>query len=151
MRKHCRNRVRSRKNRILTIETRQVALYDYAQIATRWTDWSFRTVSLARAMRMVGEGKAEALTRRVDGELRTIYRRTRPERVIRRSASTLTKFSLEAVSGEREGARALAEITKVVVWPLIGDTKARCVRPRLSEEERRYAQQVLDAGRLVGA
>lgn len=72
----------------------------------------------------------------------------------RTSPATLTLASSKAASGEglkkpheisgrHLEAREQAEREKLMVWPLIGDTKAVAVRPRISDEDRRRAENVL--------
>lgn len=147
MRKHARSRVRTRGRRVLLPETRMVALFRYAQDAPQWQDWRFETVKQARAQQMEADGDAERIVRMQDSELKVVgWRRTRPSMKRRLSPATLTLATMQAVAGERTGGGAWAEVVKFMVWPLIGDDRAVCVRPRMSDEQRMQAMRLL-AGR----
>lgn len=151
MRKPSRHRTRSRGRRVLTAATQMVALFAYAQIVDNWREWSFRTVTRRRAERMVEDGKAQAITRMDGGFVRVVgYRETEPARIERRSPSTLTFGTMQAVAADAlhlrlsQGQRN--EVLKFRVWPLIGDTRAVAVRPRMTDAERRLAEKLLASG-----
>lgn len=150
MRKHCRTRVRSRGKLILTPYTRMVPYFAYAQLSNRWREWSFRTISQRQAQVLTAAGEAAEITRMKDGVVQVVgYRALKPTSWERPSPTTLTLATMVAVGNDEEGAqlsrRERNEIIKFRVWPLIGDTKAVCIRPRISEAERRVAEGLLAA------
>ncbi|MDP9039815.1 MAG: hypothetical protein M3O02_11180 [Acidobacteriota bacterium] len=144
MRKHARGRVRSRKRLVLNAYSRQVAHYAYIQDSEIWRNWTFRTISEREAKALMACGEAQPVTREVDGELRLVgYRATTPTSWERPSPATLTFATMEAAAGLRSGRRAADEVMKFRVWALIGDTKAVCVRPRMTDDELREAEKLL--------
>lgn len=157
MRKRSRTRVRTRGKVVLTPYTRMVALFHYAQHSNKWREWAFRTVSQRQAESLVSMGEAAPLMRFHDGAVRLVgYVATTPVRMDRPSPTTLTFGTLCAVSNQDALGQDVAprfqltrrekrEIVKFRVWPLIGDTKAVAVRPRISEDERRFAEKLLAA------
>lgn len=154
MRKNCRTRLRSRGKLILTPYTQRVAHFAYVQPSEKWTDWSFRTISLRQALNFVASGEAEAVSRLKDGRVQVVgYRALTPTSWERPSPTTLTWSTMNAVSdgvGDPKDVqltrRQRDEIFKFTVWPLIGDTKAFAVRPRISDADRRYAEALLARG-----
>lgn len=141
--KRCRGRVRSRGKKVLLPETRMVVLYHYAQSGA-WQAWGFITEGFRKVLQLEADGDAERIVRMQDGKLRVVgWRRTRPTEKRRRSPTTLTRGTMAAVAGERTDPGAYAEVMKFKVWPLIGDTRAVCVRPRISDEERQFAERLL--------
>lgn len=151
MRKHCRSRVRSRGKLVLTPYTKMVAHFAYAQPSEKWKDWNFRTISLREALNLVAAGEAEAVTREKDGAVQVVgYRALTPTSWERPSPASLTFATLNAVSnhvGEPKDLQVSRkdrmEYVKFKVWPLIGDTKAVAVRPRISDEDRVLAEKLL--------
>jgi hypothetical protein len=154
MTKRCRNRVRSRGKLVLNSYNRMVQHFAYVQCSEHWKDWAFRTISLRQAEILVIDGEAERVTRLVDGEVQVVgYRALNPTRWERPSPTTLTLSTMIAV-GKRAQHCLLKrheerEIMRFIVWPLIGDTKATCVRPPMTTMERRCAESVLQTGRLA--
>lgn len=151
MRKHVRTRVRTRGRRILTVKTRMVALFFYSQTSLRWREWTFRTVSMKLADGLVKMGEAAPIVRMYDGDLRTVgYRALKPLAHERQSPTTLTYATMRAVSNQDSGASLSwgerEEIIRFKVWPLIGDTKAVAVRPRMTDAERKFAESLLATG-----
>jgi hypothetical protein len=130
-----------------------VCLFAYAQATERWTEWSFRTVSEHQALSKLAEGEAVKIVRWNKGVAQVVgYRSTRPERLERSSPCTLTFGTMKAVANSVGAAKNVQlsrgermQIEKFKVWPLIGDTKAVAVRPRISERERRVAETLLGA------
>jgi hypothetical protein len=156
MRKRCRTRVRSRGKVVLNAYTRMVAYFAYAQISNKWREWSFRTISQRQAEALAAAGEAVAITRLLDGVVRVVgYRALKPTSWERPSPATLTCGTMVAVGNAdaenvqdvlpryRLSRREREEIVKFKVWPLIGDTKAVAVRPRITEAERRFAEGLL--------
>jgi len=156
MRKHARNRVRTRGKRVLNANTRLVPYFGYAQISQNWRDWSFRSISQAKALELEREGEAEAITRMVDGFVRIVgYRAKKPIRVDRPSPTTLTLATMVAVGNATLDAKGKRpeltpaerhQVEKFQVWALIGDDKACAVRPRITEAEHRLAMKLLGRG-----
>lgn len=156
MRKRCRSRVRSRGKVVLNAYSRMVPYFAYAQTTDKWREWTFRTKSQRQAEALVAAGEAEIVTRMVDGVVRVVgYRALTPTSWERPSPATLTFGTMCAVGNQdaegkddiaerhRLTRRERAEIVKFKVWPLIGDTKAVAVRPRISAAERREAEKLL--------
>jgi hypothetical protein len=148
MRKRCRSRVRSRGKVVLNAYTRMVAYFAYAQLSEKWREWNFRTISQRQAETLVAAGEATPITREVNGEVQLVgYRALQPTSWERPSPATLTFATMEAVRREamheRLTRRQRAEVVKFKVWPLIGDTKAVAVRPKISEAEYRLAMKLL--------
>lgn len=153
MRKHCRTRVRSRGKFVLTPYTKMVAYFSYAQATEKWRDWTFRTISQRQAEILVAAGEARVITRMREGIVQVVgFRATKPTSWERESPTTLTYATMVAVGNDggkpsnpryRQTRRERAEVTKFRVWPLIGDTKAVAVRPRISEQELKLARSLL--------
>jgi len=151
MRKRCRSRVRSRGKVVLNAYTRKVAYFAYSQSSPRWREWTFRTKSQRAAEQLVAAGEAEPIVREVDGVVQVVgYRALSPTSWERPSPATLTYSTMMAVGNDEEGAKLSRwerrEILKFRVWPLIGDTRAVAVRPRISADERRHAEGLLAKG-----
>ena len=143
-RRHSRRQVRPEQPRKLD---QPVALAAYAQASPDWHEWMVRSVSLRTALEMVDAGEAEAVTRKTDNGLVTIYRETKPTRASKSSPATLTFATMLAVAkrrDERLRPDEMAHVAKFLVWPFIGDTRAVAVRPRVTERELRQAQAVSD-------
>lgn len=157
MRKHCRSRNRSRGTFVLSAQTRMVRMFDYLQSGSGgWRQWTFQTVSQAKAEAAVGRGEAERIVRRDDdGQVKVVgYKRTQAATPARRSPTSLTYSTLQAVSSYADGAKGLArwerrEVEKFVAWPLIGDTYAVAVRPPISAEQRKVAMALFRGERLA--
>jgi hypothetical protein len=158
MRKHARGRVRSRGRLVLNARTQMVAHFAYIQCAPKWTDWNFRTISLAKALQLVALGEAEAITRQKGGFVQVVgYRALKPTNWEKPSPTTLTYATMVAVGNAdalnlgrddryRLSRRECDEIVKFRVWPLIGDTRAVAVRPRITDAERLIAEKLLRTG-----
>lgn len=151
-RKHCRSLVRTRGRRVLTASRQQTKHFAFSQLDERaWRDWNFRTITVETGWRLVSEGEAVAVRRLEDGKVQLVgFRATKPTRWERPSATTLTEFTLGAVGTHAMHGKLTRsqhrEVEKFIAWPLIGDTKATCVRPRLPESDRRYAESVMCRG-----
>jgi hypothetical protein len=156
MRKRCRTRVRSRGKVVLNVYSRMVSYFAYTQNSSKWREWTFRTVSQRQAELLVAAGEAEVITRMLDGAVRIVgYRALQPTSWERPSPATLTFGTMCAVGNQdadgkddiaaryRLTRRERQEIVKFKVWPLIGDTKAVAVRPRITDAERREAEKLL--------
>jgi hypothetical protein len=152
VRRKCSTRVRSRGRFVLNNYSKQVKLFAYLQECEDWKQWVRRTISQRAADELVRDGEAQAVTRQVDGVVTCVgYRAVTPTGWSKSSPSTLTFGTLVAVGKEAAGRGHLSRaekmhIIKFRVWPLIGDTKAVAVRPRISETERRHAEQLLRCG-----
>jgi hypothetical protein len=151
--KLARNRVRSRGRLVMNSYNRMVAQYAYLQDQSDWKLWTFRTISERSALILVANGEAEPVTREVvrttaDGQITKSvevvgYRALKPTSWERPSPATLTFGTMQSVAGLRAGRRAADEVIKFRVWPLIGDTRAVAVRPRMSEAD------LQEAGKLM--
>lgn len=157
-RKHCRTHVRSRGKLVLNAYTRQVSYFAYIQDSEIWTQWKMRTISQRQAEQLVAAGEAEEIWRMKDETVQVVgYRALTPTSWERPSPATLTFATMVAVGRRampscRLTRRQRDEVTKFDVWPLIGDTKAVAVRPKISDADRRNAENLLDVKRLpVGA
>lgn len=151
MRKRCRDRARSRGKVVLNSYTKMVAYFAYAQSSNRWKEWTFRTISQRQGEQLAAAGEATPVMRWVDGKVCCVgFRAMTPTRWERPSVPSLTYSTLEAVAREALGGHmarwARDEVNKYRVWPLIGDTKAVAVRPRMTEAERRFAEKLLASG-----
>jgi hypothetical protein len=131
-----------------------VIVFSYLQDSGNWRTWRFRLVSLRKVLEMVSEGQAETLTRKTANGLVIFYRETQASRLSAPSPTTLTLATMNAVgrSGnpqDRLEPSDYAHVVKFRVWPLIGDTKAVAVRPRISDSERILAEKLFDRARGV--
>jgi hypothetical protein len=148
MRKHCRSRVRTRGKVVLTAMSRMVSYFAYIQPTPSWRDWNYRTISQRQALNLVAAGEAEPVTRLVEGVVRTVgYRALTPTSWEPIRPSGLTFATMRAVGKDAYGhkltRRERLEVVKFKVWPLIGDSKAVAVRPRLSPADRAVAESLL--------
>lgn len=141
--------MRSRGKVVLNAYSRLVAYFAYAQTSERWREWTFRTISQRQAEGLVAAGEAVPITRMEDGAVRIVgYRALKPTNWERPSPATLTYGTMLAVAGLTDSRR---QVEKFQVWPLIGDTKAVAVRPRISEADRARAEKLLSCcGRRAG-
>ena len=142
--------------RTLNPYTRMVAHFAYIQPSEKWAEWNFRLISARQAQLLVDCGEAvwvqrEVVTPEGGREVREVgIRALRPTSWERPSPSTLTLATTNAVALATDGEDELTrrqrhEYLKFKVWPLIGDTKAIAVRPRISESDRRMAENLLHA------
>lgn len=133
-----------------------VMIFAYWRIAHFRETWWYRSLPLSEVLRMVARGQAFEVQIETDNGLAVAYQEVAVPgqtsdaengRKIYRSPATLTLASMNAVAiAERHVKLTRAEqaqVEKVTVWPLIGDTKATAVRPRMSEEQRRQAEKLL--------
>lgn len=147
MTRRSRNKVRSRGKLVLNAYNKMVKHFAYIQGTLDWKEWSHRTISTRQAEILVATGNAEIVTRMVAGTVTIVgYRATSPTSWERPSPSTLTFATMNAVGKEAMHCqltrREEREVLKFRVWPLIGDTKAVAVRPRMTETERRFAESL---------
>ena len=154
MRKHCRSRHRSRGKFVLSAQTRMVRLFDYLQGNGGWRDWTFQTVSQAKAEAQVARGEAERIVRREDGLVQVVgYRRTQASQLAFRSPAALTYSTLKAVAsyagGDTLTRNERREVEKFIAWPLEGDRRAVAVRPRMSPEQHKLAMALFRGERLA--
>jgi hypothetical protein len=169
-RKHCSTRVRSRGKVVLDPDTVKVKRYHCAQLpGANWREWTFYTISLRKAKELERDKEVERITRLVDGAVLCVgYRSLEPEAMVDPTAATLTLATTNAVAKraglehakqnrldicdrDRLTRREQRQVEKFLVWPLIGDTKAVAVRPRMYPQERRMAEAVLRRGYLKAA
>ena len=152
-------RQRSRGHVVRSASTTMVKLFAYIQpIGATWKEWAFRTVSLRQAQAHVMSGEAVAVTRMVDEVVQIVgYQATKPVRQSKPSPTCLTLSTMSAVAkasivpvmpdGQKPdlgmGWADERQVEKFRVWPLVGDNKAVAVRPRISAEERAYAEKLL--------
>jgi hypothetical protein len=120
-----------------------VRLYSYSQTTPEWREWAFISEPLGKVLRMVEAGEASPVRRVVAGIEQCVGFQRTTQDALKRSPCTLTRSTLFAVSGEKPNRM---EVVKFLVWPLIGDTRATCVRPRISDVERREAERLLGTG-----
>ncbi len=163
MRKRQRRRASAAAERVLNPYSRMVAHFAYTQASERWSEWSFRLISARQAQAMVEGGEAVWIQREVttpEGMLQVQavgIRALQPTNWEHPSPCTLTVATTHAVALATDGEgrltrRQRAEYLRFKVWPLIGDTKAVSVRPRISAEDRRVAENLLHAaGQRRGA
>ncbi len=156
MRRRQRRRSSGPAKRVLNPYSRMVAHFAYAQPSERWNEWSFRLISARQAQAMVECGEAAWISREVttpQGELQVQpvgIRALQPTNWEHPTPCTLTVATTHAVALATDGRQRLtrrqrAEVLRFKVWPLIGDTKAVAVRPRISAEDRRVAENLLHA------
>jgi hypothetical protein len=125
----------------------------YSFQCEKWSegDLPMRSVTWAEGLKMVQDGKAtwEYGRAGIKG-----IRFCEKQRAQNPSPCTLTMSVMKSVSGEglsgphsidngaldgvEEGMRI-----KFHVWALVGDTRAVCVRPRISDDDRRRAEKLL--------
>lgn len=125
----------------------------YSFQCEKWTegDLPMRSVTWAEGVSMVKDGKAtwEYGRAGIKG-----IRFCEKQRAQNPSPCTLDMRVLKSVSGEGlAGPHSVDDRslqgqeeslrTKFMVWPLVGDTKAVCVRPRISADDRRRAEKLL--------
>jgi hypothetical protein len=123
-------------------------LFRYTQESASWREWTYRTVSLRKALEMLAAGEADLVERKTENGLVTMFKESKPSRAAGPSPCTLTLKTLQAVAqralhcplsgGER------AQIVKYMLWPFIGDTLAVAVRPKVTERERRAAASLFE-------
>ncbi len=156
MRRRQRRRPSAPAQRAVNPYSRMVAHFAYIQPSERWTEWSFRLISARQAQAMVDGGEAVWVSREVatpQGELQVQpvgIRALQPTNWEHPTPCTLTVATTHAVALAADGRQRLtrrqrAEVLRFKVWPLIGDTKAVAVRPRISAEDRRVAENLLHA------
>jgi hypothetical protein len=136
---------------VLNSYNRMVAHFAYMQSASKWQEWTFRTISLRQAEIKEAAGEVERVTREVDGVVQVVgFRELQATVSGRPTPTTLTLATLNAVSNQDGKLERFEErqVIKFIVWPLVGDTKAVAVRPRMTELERAFANKVMAAGRL---
>lgn len=155
MRNHrCSQRVKRGRERLKA--GRMTALFDHVQTSTDWTQWTGLSVTRQKAAAMEQAGDAAPVMRFVRGEMTVVgWQRTAPPVSSDATPATLTFATMQAVAnsvGEAEDVRLTRrerlQVEKVLAWPLIGDTWAVAVRPRISEADRRRGEGMLRAGRL---
>ena len=130
---------------------RRVKLFSYNQHAGKWIYWIYRWITRSEAERLVEGGEAKLVQRMLDGKVQVVgYQATKLADEHRPSPATLTVWTMHVVQREamrcRLSRRERDELQKFRVWPLIGDTKAVAVRPRMTHEERAIAEKLLAAG-----
>ncbi len=156
MRRRQRRRPSAPAQRVLNPYTRMVAHFAYIQPSERWTEWSFRLISARQAQTMVDCGEAVWVSREVatpqgEPQVQPVgIRALQPTNWEHPSPCTLTVATTHAVALAADGRQRLtrrqrAEVLRFKVWPLIGDSKAVAVRPRISAEDRRVAENLLHA------
>jgi hypothetical protein len=154
MRRCHRTKVLTRRKLVPTNYSRKVAHFANNQLSPKWQEWTFRTISLRQALIMEAAGEVDRITREVDGAVQIVgFLAKNPSIPGNPTPATLTLATLNAVSN-RDGRLTRGEelqVIKFLAWPMIGDTKAVCVRPPMTVAERRYAENVLTAGRLLAA
>jgi len=133
---------------VLNKRTRLVAMYYAHQDSATWADWHYRTLSEAKAEELEREGKATRIFRMHEGQGRCVgFRMTEIMRSHSPSPTTLTMATMIAVGNACKGYRPtrgeINHIIKFRVWPLMGDSRAVAVRPRLSLEETLQAERLL--------
>ena len=135
---------------------RRVKLFSYSQYSGKWIFWSYRWITRNEAARLVESGEANPISRMLDGKVQVVgVQATKLAADERPSPATLTEWTMHVVQRQAMRCRLSAserdELLKFRVWPLIGDTKAVAVRPRITAEERKYAESLLaTGGRLKG-
>jgi hypothetical protein len=127
-----------------------VVMAAYAQESTDWRMWRARHVSLRKALEMVAASEAQAITRKSANGIITFYRETKPSRAGSPTPCTLTLSTMLAVGRSKDGSKAKLEpreyneVVKFRVWPLIGDTRAVAVRPRITPREKAFAEKLFE-------
>lgn len=154
-------RERVRGFELVRRESERVPLFNELQLG-KWRTWSWNEqVSLSRGERMVEAGKAERITRQVDGFVQVVgYRLLRTDRPHRCSPTTLTLGTMErvanAVAGDKRDEQH-ALVVKFHVWQDVPETfrdaagnfvpagvyKSPTVRPRVTLEEHKRAWGLL--------
>ncbi|MFP5231521.1 MAG: hypothetical protein ACLGQX_02705 [Acidobacteriota bacterium] len=156
MRRRQRRRPSAPAQRVLNPYSRMVAHFAYVQPSERWTEWSFRLISARQAQAMVDCGEAVWVSREVttpqgEPQVQPVgIRALQPTNWEHPTPCTLTVATTHAVALAADGRQRLtrrqrAEVLRFKVWPLIGDSKAVAVRPRISAEDRRVAENLLHA------
>lgn len=133
--------IRSKRNQLVSVFYAQ-------QDTSEWRQWRYRTVSLAKAEEMEKAGEVERVVRQYEGKPQCVgFRAKSPLRASQTSPCTLTMATTIAVGkralGQRLSRGETAHVAKFIAWPLIGDTKAPAVRPRITESERLQAESLL--------
>ena len=115
------------------------------------SDLPMRQVTWAEGLKLVNDGKASFEFGRAG--IKGI-RFTERQRLQNPTACTLDMRVMKAVSGEglagphsleTSGGQEAALCIKFAIWPLIHDTRAVCVSPRISAEDRLRAEKLLAA------
>lgn len=116
--------------------------------------WWYRSLPLHEAQQMTTRGQAREIEVETEQGYVTAFQETvapaisaDQRRKLYRSPTTLTFATMCAVAINEPKVSLSpferAEVNKVTVWPLIGDTKAVAVRPRISDEQRKRALQLM--------
>jgi hypothetical protein len=154
MRRRHRTKILTRRKQVLNSYNRMVAHYAYLQASSKWSEWTYRTISLRQAENLVAAGEVERVTRMVDGAVQTVgFRALKPTSWEHPSPATLTFATMIAV-GNADGRltrREEMEVIKFRLWPLIGDNRAIRVGPAMTPAERLSAEKLLATGKLQAA
>lgn len=152
---------RSNRCSQLTRSNQAVVMFAFSRIQQDWRTWWYRSMSLRTAMKLVAAGDAEELLIETENGPTVFFRETTPpgpmlnaERNCYQSPTTLTVATMNAVAIAEPGVRLTraekAHVDKFKVWPLIGDTKAVAIRPRMTDSERSSAQKLMTRPSTAG-
>ena len=133
---------------------RLVAYFAYKQESEKWREWTYRLISQRQAQALVASGEAGAISRKHNGTVQIVgFRALKPLACEVPSPTSLTVRTTAAVGNAvgkpadlRLSRRERDEITKFLVWPLIGDRKAVSVCPKQTGAERKRAESILRTG-----
>lgn len=135
-----------------------VMVFAYWRVAHDRRTWWYRSLPLREVQKMVERREAIEVEIETDNGSAVAYQEVWTPgmqsdadngRKIYRSPATLTLATMNAIAVAEPHVKLTraeqAQVEKFTVWPLIGDTKAVAVRPRMSDEQRRAAEKLLGA------
>jgi hypothetical protein len=112
-----------------------------------WNAWDFISVSQRHAESLESDGLADRVMAEVDGVEQLVGWKRRDAFVAgTQTPAMMTCRTMHAVANGKDSPLTGAErreVDKFYAWPLIGDTKAVCVRPRISEADRLRGEKLL--------
>lgn len=151
---------RSNRSAQPTQPNHYVMVFAYWRIAHDRRTWWYRSLPLREVQKLIDRREViQVEVETDDGPSIAYQERWTPGmssdadngRKIYRSPATLTLATMNAIAVSEPGVRLTraeqAQVEKFTVWPLIGDTKAAAVRPRISDEQRRQAETLLGLDR----
>lgn len=145
---------RKRRSNRLSADTKAASLNQitimigFGQEHLPWQEAMYRSVSLRVALRMVTDGEAEKFEAESDNGRITLFREIKPFTNVQYQLPTMpTGASAEAMAEYTPGAkmcgRQRARVDHILAFPLIRDTKAPLVSPRVSERDREAGERLL--------
>lgn len=123
-------------------------LIGFGQEHLEWFESMYRSVSLKVALKMVADGEAEKFEADSDNGRITLFRETKPFKGVQYQLPTMPNAeSADAMAAYTPGARMCRRqrerVEHILAFPLICDTKAPLVSPRISQQDREAGEKLL--------